>query len=227
VGTGSFVLVVVGIASTVVGCYGSTEPATNVSAAGATLHGRGTTNNGPASAFFEYWPTADASKKQTTPERSLPGGVSGPFSEPITGLSSGAAYSFRLCGHDAGGPTICAQTRGIGDSVAVKMQGDANHYVQVDARSGGSGQDANGAIGVVVSGIPRAWNVICLAVTGNRAIVAGERSPGDYLIFGFQDGSLTYRSPSNDLEPDCAAIDYDSLTPHNAISGTVAVHDEP
>lgn len=220
-------LLLFAVAATLLGCYGSTEPATNVNAGGATLHGKGTTNNGPAVSYFEYWPSESPSSKQTTPERSWPGGVSGPFSDRVTDLSIGIAYSFRLCGHDNGPSAVCAQTRGIGDSVAVKMQAQPNLYAQVDARSGGSGQDPNGQVGSVVSGIPRAYSVTCLAVTGNRALVGGVRTPDDNVLFGFQGGSLTYGSTSSTTPADCAGTDYDSLPQHTGVSGTVVVHDEP
>ncbi len=37
------------------GCYGSTEPATNIGEDSATLRAQGTANNGPATSYFEYW----------------------------------------------------------------------------------------------------------------------------------------------------------------------------
>jgi hypothetical protein len=226
VGRGTLLLVAVAIAVTLVGCYGSTEPATNVTAGGATLHGKGTSNNGPAVSYFEYWPTENPNSKQTTPERSWPGGVSGPLSDPATGMSPGIAYSFRVCGRDNGASAVCAQTRGIGDSLAVRITYNSNQYAQVDARSGGSGQNPNGQLGSVVSGIPRAYSVTCLAVSGNRALVGGVRTPDDNVLFGFQDGSLTYGATSGTTPADCGT-DYDSLPQHTANSGTVVVHDEP
>jgi hypothetical protein len=53
--------VVAGLALT--GCYGSTEPATEVTADTARLNARGTANNGPATSFFEIWPTNAPSAK--------------------------------------------------------------------------------------------------------------------------------------------------------------------
>jgi hypothetical protein len=50
----------------VCGCYGSTEPATNVTFDAAQLNARGTANNGPASSYFEYWPTNTPQAKITT-----------------------------------------------------------------------------------------------------------------------------------------------------------------
>jgi hypothetical protein len=224
---GKVVLAVVGTALTLVGCYGSTEPATNVTATGATLNGKGTTNNGPAVSYFEYWPTENPSSKQITPDRSWPGGVSGPFSEPITGLTSGTAYSFRLCGHDAGGPTVCAQTRGIGDSVAGGLADSSGHALGVQARSGGSGENPNGTFGFVVSSIPRNYSVTCLAVTGKRAIVGGVRTPDDGWLLGFEDGSRTFGSQSTREAPNCAGTSFDSLPKTTATSGSVVVDDEP
>jgi hypothetical protein len=226
VARGVVVLAVVATALTLVGCYGSTEPATDVTAGAATLHGKGTANNGPASSYFEYWPTDAPGNKLTTPERSWPAGASGPLSEHVTGLSSGIAYSFRVCGHDNPGSPVCAQTRGIGDSVAVRITYNSNQYAQVDARSGGSGQDPNGTVGSVVSGIPRTYSVTCVAVSGNRALVGGVRTPDDNLLLGFQDGSLTYGSTFSTTPADCGT-NYDSLPKSTANSGTVVVHDEP
>jgi hypothetical protein len=39
------------------GCYGSTEPATDIGPESAKLNARGTANNGPAHGGFEYWLT--------------------------------------------------------------------------------------------------------------------------------------------------------------------------
>jgi hypothetical protein len=105
------------VAVALCGCYGSTEPATKVAFDGAQLNARGTANNGPASSFFEYWPTAKPEAKLATDPRHWPSGASGPFSETISAdsfqgpLYASTAYSFRVCGNDQGQSPACAQTR--------------------------------------------------------------------------------------------------------------------
>ena len=77
------------------GCYGSTEPATDIGPESATLRAHGTADNGPAHAGFQYWLTnADRIRKGTT--HAFPAGASGPFSDRVTRLAAGSSYSFRL-----------------------------------------------------------------------------------------------------------------------------------
>ena len=45
-------------AGVLAGCYGSTEPATEVAFDSAKLNGRGTADKGPAFSYFEYAPTS-------------------------------------------------------------------------------------------------------------------------------------------------------------------------
>jgi hypothetical protein len=217
------------IALSLAGCYGSTEPATNVTATGATLHGKGTANNGPASSYFEYWPTGRESDKRKTFTRSWPAGASGPISEAVSGLMPDTEYSFRICGSDSGGQAVCAQTRtfrsGKGDWVDAVFAYEGR-TAGVSAGSGPSGENPSGLIQVVVSSIPRTYPVTCLAVTGNRAIVGAVRSPGDAVIWGIEDGSLAHRGISTPGTPDCQNTDFDSLPQTTAPSGRATVHDE-
>ena len=60
------------------GCYGSTEPATDVGPLSAQLNGRGTMNDGPGYSFFQ-WRAAGTSEWTKTDEVRLPAGASGPF----------------------------------------------------------------------------------------------------------------------------------------------------
>jgi hypothetical protein len=76
-------------ALTLAACYGSTEPATSIGEDSATLHARGTANNGPATSYIEYWTDGDPLPGQSgprTPVRSWPAGVSGAFSEKVSDL---------------------------------------------------------------------------------------------------------------------------------------------
>jgi hypothetical protein len=98
------------------GCYASTEPATDISIRSAKLHARGTANNGPASAYFEYGPTSQPGFGLRTGDLNFPAGASGPFSATTAffgPLYADTEYRFRVCGRDEGlnEPTVCAQTR--------------------------------------------------------------------------------------------------------------------
>ncbi len=54
----SAVVAVVAAALALAGCYGSTEPATQIDFDQATLNAHGTANAGDAHVYFEYWQTA-------------------------------------------------------------------------------------------------------------------------------------------------------------------------
>lgn len=95
------------------GCYGSTEPATNIRPDSAQLHARGTANDGPAYSYFEvertwFYPFEDPI---LTPTRNWPAGASGPISENVTGLRVATDYRYRVCGGDAGEEPVCANYR--------------------------------------------------------------------------------------------------------------------
>ena len=115
-----------------VGCYGETQPATDLRPNFARLHGQFTANNGPASGWFEYWATSDPDHKWQTAERHWAAGESGPVEAdapvPLAGppsrLRYGTSYSFHLCGRDGTDtrdPSGCAQTQTfttpVGDGV--------------------------------------------------------------------------------------------------------------
>jgi hypothetical protein len=104
----------------IAGCYGQTDLASQVTQTGATLHGRGAANNGPADAFFEYWKDSSPQTKLKTATKTVPGGASGAFDQKVTGLDDQTAYSYRLCGKDqsASGAPICAQNRSFTTSQA-------------------------------------------------------------------------------------------------------------
>jgi hypothetical protein len=166
------------------GCYGSTEPATNIGPESASLNGRGTTNNGPAHAGFEYWLTnADRIRKGTA--HAYPGGASGPVSERVTQLAAGSSYSFRLCGtDDNGGNTLCAQTRTfttappVEDAVMGYFYGGCCSQFHIDAHSGPNGENPRGNILYHRgnSSLPPPYpdfngSITCLAANGHQAAV--------------------------------------------------------
>ena len=162
------------------GCYGSTEPATDVGIKTATLNGQGTANNGPATAYFEYWVSGASGPALKTDPLPFPSGANGSFSQKLAGLDPDTSYSFRLCGSDdSGGPTVCAQTRTFktfpnGDSVTGFWNLDPDIHGTIDAHSGPSGEDPRGYIRS--QGPYYEWwgfegSVTCVAVNGNRAAV--------------------------------------------------------
>jgi hypothetical protein len=172
------------VAVALVGCYGSTEPATDVDTTSAVLHARGTTNSGPAESYFEYWPTNDPGSRATTPKRIWPGGISGPFSESVTGLTEGTKYIFRMCGNDQGQAALCAQQRSFETPAQDRVAGtgtDGSTSVEVSATSGPSGEHPNGTVRMIgsVGGQTAGFvgAVDCLAGSGSSAVIAFTGKP--------------------------------------------------
>ncbi len=162
------------------GCYASTEPATDVGSETATLHARGTATDTPAHSRFAYWLTGSNLPHLTTFWRDWPAGVSGPFSEKVSGLAAGSSYSFQICGNDDEG-SGCAQVGTFTTKPAVE-DGAVGAFIAgccyrfaVDAHSTASGGNPRGAIHVRnSSGVPVAFYdaiVTCVVVHGNRAAV--------------------------------------------------------
>jgi hypothetical protein len=177
-------------ALTLAGCYGSTEPATDVGIDSATLNGHGTANNGRAHSWFEYWLTgSEEGEPPRAGSHEWPAGASGPISAKVTNLAAGSSYSFKLCGSDInaegeGGPQICAQTRTfttkapVEDSVRGGFWAGCCSRLDVDARSAPNGTSSHGWIRWHRSSSsspapPRTFTglVTCLAVNGSRAAV--------------------------------------------------------
>jgi hypothetical protein len=166
------------------GCYGSTEPATDVGDTEATLHARGTANNGAAYSFFEYWRTAHPDAKLTTARREWPAGASSAFSEQVGFLGPATSYSFRLCGGDQANPAdpVCAQTRSFttttptGDVATghLRLFGPGPGITLAFlATSGPSGENPSGQA---------RGEVTCLSVSGSRATVGSVDSSGEGLL---------------------------------------------
>jgi len=169
------------------GCYGSTEPASDIQFDHATLNGRGTTNNGPADVFFQIWPAAHPDQRGTNLPQRYPGGASGPVSQPVApwgpyGLVPDTEYGFRLCGRDEGATDpVCAQTRTFrtkkpsGDLLrgffAHQLTGIGHTgYVQAESDRTGGGAAGElqlpGDLGNTFTG-----DVTCLSVHGHDAAV--------------------------------------------------------
>jgi hypothetical protein len=139
----------------IVGCTGSTEPASNIKADSVRLNAKGTANNGPAYSYFEYWKTSAPATKTQTVTRHWQAGTSGPFGEGVTGLSADTDYSFRVCGNDEGQSAVCAQTLAFKtapdhDSVHGVLDIHAGmagfHHITADASSGPHGENPTGTV---------------------------------------------------------------------------------
>jgi hypothetical protein len=229
--SGRAVAVLLGLLSVIVftGCYGSTEPATDVGTDSATLKAQGTANNGPATAYFEYWVTGASGSTQQTDPLHFPGGARGPFSTRVTGLAPDTSYSFRVCGSDdAGGSPVCAQVRTfrtlpIEDYVTGYFDLGSTQGT-IDAHSGPSGENPRGE--VHYEGTIDGWRtfdgeVTCVAVNGNRGAVGavGEGTlladpssprPGTLLINVVDGKGVSQDSIAGDFNegstpPDCGA----------------------
>jgi hypothetical protein len=231
-------LVATALAATavLVGCYGSTEPATNIGEDSATLNGRGTANNGPARSWFEY--TDPSGFIDRTPLRHWPAGASGPFSERVTNLFVAAQYSFRLCGEDEGiFQTVCAQTR------TFRTPPFAGDYVQghfttlgplqdrrFRARSGPGGENAKGEVRFFAgSGFEAFSPVTCLKVSNNRAIIGTVEAdltfPRLWAVQDGPDGFGSREAPTN--PPNCSSLTFDQIGQAPTDRNDVVVHDEP
>ncbi|MCL5884058.1 MAG: fibronectin type III domain-containing protein [Deltaproteobacteria bacterium] len=82
----------------------STVVATSISATGATLNGNVTPNGQATAAWFEWGTSATLSSYNTTTSMSAAGGTSAqPVTAPLTGLSAGATYYFRVAAGNATG----------------------------------------------------------------------------------------------------------------------------
>jgi hypothetical protein len=198
------------------GCYGQTDLATDIGETSARLNARGTTNNGPANVFFEYWKTATPGTKLQTAPKTIPGGVTGPFNQHVTGLATSTSYSFRLCGSDqSSGSPVCAQTRSFftGRS-SVQAYGDTyapygdTGWDRIDVNVG-AGPPGGSPVGRVFARIYNAEagppggvalglgsetedNVTCIAVEGNVAVVGFRQVPSWEDIAPYSDQQFAY-----------------------------------
>jgi hypothetical protein len=215
------------------GCYGSTEPATNIGPESATLNARGTADKGSATSWFEYWETG-SSQHRVTAYQHFPAGASGSFTARVTGLAANRAHSFRLCGRDDSSfPAVCAQTLAFKTAAAVEDSVTGSWFYSphltgtVDAHSGPAGQNPRGGVSDVDA--PISYNafqgyVTCLAVSGNKAAVGavgqatledGQTKQPATLLLTIVDGiGGAYDSLGRDQEPgstkpNCATASFD------------------
>jgi len=230
VGVRAFAAVAIAAGAAFTGCYGSTEPATNITGDTATLHGQGTANNGDARIYYQLWDTQTGIHRDT-PVRYIHAGASGPFDVNVRALEANTGYSFRLCGSDVDPVReVCAQTRTFttgpltNDWVQASSANDRpSPSIGVYARGGPNGENPSGAVSAtrdcdinhcfVFDG-----SVTCMKVQGNRAVVGavgkeddlGDPSPPPAqtrLVFILDDDSggdkISYASESGTTPPDC------------------------
>jgi hypothetical protein len=244
VGLGALCAVLLG------GCYGSTEPATNIRPDSAQLNGRGTANDGPAYSFFRVQrfgiplpPPVD------TPTRQWPAGASGPFSEKLSGLTQATDYSYTLCGGDVGEEPVCANSKSFAtrgpdgeDSVlgAWRVRASADPTGgRVSAHSDPSGANPRGFLEITeVTDQLHEFRgfVSCLRVEGSRAMVgaigldkdqAGVDHPVTARMSIIDNGSADLFS--REFEPGSTPPDCDQDFPavNGALISTLVVTDNP
>ena len=236
-------LAALGVVAVLAGCYGSTESATGVGEDTATLRGQGTTNDGPATSWFEYWTDGDplpGQPRPRTPSRSWPGGISEPDrGEGEPDLLVASAYSFRLCGNDTGEQPVCAQTRTFstpalaGDYVKGAFSGSepqtgAPYTIRFNARSGPNGENPRGTVKLTFAGRTTTDTVVCLRVGSGFANVGATREAGGSILYGVRNapeeppgwGTAALSSPA-----DCDNAGAFTQVPHTQRS--FVLHDEP
>jgi hypothetical protein len=208
------------------GCYGSTEPATKITFDGAQLNARGTANNGQAKSWFEFWATDSSDPHLQLGEQTWPAGASGPFSYTKTNLVPNTNYSFRLCGNDVGGDPVCAQTRTFtaadGDTASGTFASQSSS-ASFAASSGPHGERVNGSQFSCVGGSCMRFDLTCLKVSGNRAILGD-----DEFLYAITDGNPdTIAVPPRGTAPNCATATFDDFVvdPNTTVNATV--HDAP
>ncbi len=91
-------------ALTLVGCAGSTAPASHITRTTVTLNGQGSCSRGPCTWYFRYG--SNGYQRQTPPTTLGATNGSVPVSEPVTGLVPGTRYEYQLCGSGDGLSTV-------------------------------------------------------------------------------------------------------------------------
>jgi hypothetical protein len=210
---------------TIAGCYGSTEPATSVTFDGAKLNARGTANHGQAKSWFEFWAT-DGGTHYELGDQTWPAGASGPFSYTETNLVPNTNYSFRLCGNDVGGDPVCAQTRTFttadGDTASGTFtSGDSG--ASFAAQSGPHGERAAGSQVSCISGTCHRFDLDCLKVSGNRAILGMGQSL--YMVQDTTPDTIAF--PPRDTSPQCDTATAADFVVNPSYTVDVTVHDAP
>jgi len=83
----------------------TTNAATSITSAGATLNGSINANNASTTVTFEYGLTTSYGTSVTAAQSPVTGGTATPVSKTITGLTAGTTYHYRVNGVNVGGTT--------------------------------------------------------------------------------------------------------------------------
>lgn len=190
--------VVLGVA-VLAGCYGSTEPATDIGERTATLKARGTTEDVPARSYFEFTPVENILGLRTTDARNWPAGVTGPVSERVTDLLVAAEYEFRFCGADSGEQPVCAQWRRFTTATpgGDYARGEAVFFqpralaVRANVSAGPQGQSPTGRVEIGQTGTSDPFNgtATCLATSGAKAVIGAIEPGGRSALLSVEDGA--------------------------------------
>jgi hypothetical protein len=234
------------------GCYGSTEPATDVGSESATLRAYGTADKGQAQSWFEYEVAGRVGGPQQTSQLNWPAGARGPIIQKVSDLSAGTPYTFRICGSDDQTPPVCAQTKTFTtkppaeDSVHAGWWFGCCNSFGVNARSGPGGENPTGSMGLRTGSsfdpVSRSFGgtVTCLEVDGRRAVIGavgqvttsppGTSSPATLLAM-VEDGVTAVDKydvneiVSGSTPPDCSTAQFDS--PSDISEFEFVVNDAP
>jgi hypothetical protein len=168
------------------GCYGSTEPATDIGIDAATLRAYGDTEGSPTTSWFQYWRTSAPGNVRTTTSHDWPAHVRGPLSARLSyandGLDPITQYSFRLCGSTEGRAPVCAQTRTFrtldGDVVTANLRAAGGGEASLRAVSGPNGEAPRGYFAFPPPDPSPVEEVVCLSVHGDEAVVGVRASGG-------------------------------------------------
>jgi hypothetical protein len=228
------------------GCYGTTDPATNVGEDHAQLHAHGTANGGPAFTSFIYSGPADVQGPQITPTRHWPAGASGSFAENVSNLWPASHYAFQMCGGDATLPNgVCTgrlsfttATPGGDYVIGPAFQYDRFNLIPklFDVYSeSASGAQPQGTISIPLlddgqvppSANPRfTGKPTCLAVHGDGAVIGAVDGQGNHLKVTLAGGGARYGYEKlGSTTPDCATITDPNLDQTGGTS--IVVRDVP
>jgi hypothetical protein len=214
------------LAAGISGCYGSTEPASEITFDGATLNAWGDTEGAETLAWFEW---SGATYGRTTARR-IPAGVRGPFSQAITGLVPDAEYSFRLCGSTQGRQEVCAQRRTFrtrdGDVVNAGISPPGGPAATLNASSGPHGERAKGFLSFPPP-LEEHEDVVCVSVRDDEAVIGLRDDVGTGTrLFGLRAG---IHQATMDVTTDpsrCAELRVSDL-PERDITANTRIHDAP
>jgi hypothetical protein len=218
------------VAAIVSGCYGSTEPATDIGFDAATLHAYGNTEGSPTTSWFEYWRTSEPGVL-TTARQGWPAHVRGPLSarlsEPYRGLDPITQYSFRLCGETEGRAPVCAQTRTFrtldGDLVTGYVR-SGGVDASLRAVSGPNGEAPHGYFALPPPSPGPPEQVVCLSVHGDEAVVGFRGADTGRRILGLRAGTNPATMDVTRDPASCAGLRPSDLPARDIVANT-QIHD--